>query len=111
MIQRLVVSMVISFILRQVAKFKSDTDWRKIKADLDKRVRDLIPGTWFDDEAVLVCRTLVDMAQVVLSSEQELQRVLELVADSKWDAAFALLKQLILGQIKVMSPVSVLLQD
>jgi hypothetical protein len=111
MVQRLVVSLVISFILRQVGKFKSDTDWRKIKADLDKRVRDLLPGTWLDDEGVLLCRSIVEVAQVVLSSDDKLQRVLELIADSKWDAAFAVLKDLILGQFKLQASLSSVLED
>lgn len=101
MLERWVIGMVISFVLRQVAKFKHDIDWAKVKADVDVRVRELIPGDWFDDEAVLAVNVVLDMVVAALSAQEDLERLLTLLAASDWQGAALALKELLL---KVWSP-------
>lgn len=96
MIERWIVSIVISFVLRQVAKFKDQTDWAKVRADLETRVKDLVPGTWFDAEAVLVVDLVLEKIQVALGATDVLRDILEKVAAEDWQGALLLLKELLL---------------
>jgi len=54
------IRLAITFVVRQLAKFGRDTDWDKVKVDLDQRVRKLVPGNFFDDAAVEIVFTAVD---------------------------------------------------
>lgn len=97
MIQRIVLSFLISFVLKQLEKFKEAIDWSKVKADVDVRVRALIPGTWFDDDAVKLVNTVLDALAKVLSSSDKMKALLELLAAQKYAEAAQALKDLLLG--------------
>ena len=97
MIERWAISIVISFILRQLAKFQKTIDWAKVKADLKPRIEQLVPGTWFDDEVVAICNLVLDRAAEVLAQGDAIEIILKLLADAKWQEAAAALKDLLLG--------------
>jgi len=97
MLERWLVSIVINFVLRQLSKFKKDIDWGKVRADLDTRVRALVPGTWFDQEAVAICNAALDGVLSVLSSTEDLERVLQRLAAGDWAGAYEALKALLLS--------------
>ena len=89
MFEKWLIGMVISFVLRQVAKFKSQIEWAKVKADLELRVRALVPGEFFDSEAVALCNVVVDGVVAVLSAQADLESILTKLAASDWDGALA----------------------
>lgn len=92
---KIVVNLVIAFIVRQVVKFGTSTDWSKVKADFDVRLRQLVPGTWFDDEAVCVANAVIDGAAAALSSPAELELVIRKAAAEDWAGAALALKALL----------------
>jgi hypothetical protein len=96
MLEKWLIGIVISFILRQLAKFQSSLDWTKVKADAEARVRALVPGTWFDQEAADICKIVLDAAEKALSSTTDLQAILQCLATSNWNGAYDLLKDLLL---------------
>ena len=95
MVERWLINIVISFVLRQLARFKGDIDWAKVRADMNVRVAALVPGTWFDNEACYVANALLDGVLVVLGSSAALERLLQLLATSDWNGAFEALKDLL----------------
>lgn len=95
MLQNWIISLVISFVLRQIDKFKETIDWAKVRLDLDVRVRALVPGTFFDAEAVAIADWLLDSVIYVLSAQGHLQSVLTKLATSDWAGALAELKELL----------------
>jgi hypothetical protein len=99
MIEKLVAHAIISFILGQLEKLKGQIDWDQLKAKLDQHVRDLVPGTWFDDAAVKFCDSIFAALRGVLDSGDTIKSLLELLAEQKYDEALAMLKDLLLGQI------------
>lgn len=101
MLERWLINLVISFVLRQLAKFKNEIDWAKVRVDMSARIAAVIPGTWFDDEAVYVANALLDGVLLVLGQTADLERVLALLAASDWNGAFEALKDLLL---KVWNP-------
>ena len=100
MIQKWLIGLGISFILRQLAKWQSGINWDLVKADLDKRIRDLIPGELFDDEAVAGMHALVDMVAAVLAAQSDIEKIISLAVDGKFAEAIEALKKLILDQFK-----------
>lgn len=103
MIQKLVVSFMISFVMRQLEKFHSSLDWDKIKRDLDERIRLMMPGSWFDDEAVLVANTALDMLRSVLEQGDNIKRLLELLTAKNYDDAARMMKEIMLGRLSSVS--------
>ena len=97
MLERWALNLVIAFIMRQLAKFGQTIDWAKVKADLDERVRALVPGTWFDDEVVALVNMVLDRCAEVLAHGAAIEALLKLLADQKWDEALQALKALLLG--------------
>ncbi len=96
MIERIVIGMVISFILRQLEKFNKTIDWEKVKSDLAVRVAALVPGTWFDAEAVAAVNAVVDAVACAMKQTGAFDEIMKLLADQKWSEAANRLKQLIL---------------
>lgn len=92
---RIVLNMVIGFVLRQLAKFGRDVDWAKVKADAEVRVRALVPGTWFDDEAVTLVNAAIDACRVAVAAEADWDALLRALAAQDWNGALMALKGLL----------------
>jgi len=95
------INLVIGFAIRQLAKFGADIKWELVKADWGARLAALIPGDWFDAEAVFVLEKALDVMSVVLSSAEVLEKIVDLVKAKDLSGAIALVKELIMG---VVSP-------
>lgn len=93
----IVAKLVISFILRQIEKFREATDWELVRADMHQRVALMVPGDWFDDEAQRVADFLLDGVIVVLKAQADLEQLMQALADKRWDAALAELQDLLIG--------------
>ncbi len=99
MIQRMVISFVISFVMKQLEKFKGSIDWTLVQKDLDTRIRALVPGSWFDDEACAVVDAALASFKAVLGEGADLKKVLELLAGQEYSEAAQLLKDIVLGHL------------
>lgn len=96
MLDRILVNMVISFALRQVEKFETGVDWAKVSADAETRIRQVVPGSWFDDEAAAVVRALIDGIKSVLGEKAQLEGLIRTIAGGDWPAASVALTRLLL---------------
>ncbi|MES3012647.1 MAG: hypothetical protein V4750_02820 [Pseudomonadota bacterium] len=94
---RLIMKLLVSFVMRQIEKFGHSIDWAKVKADLKPRIEALVPGKWFDDEAVTAVNSVLDAAAKALSATADLQKILDLLAAEKWAEALEVLKTLLLS--------------
>lgn len=99
-VDQLLGGFVIAFVVRQVEKFKKEVDWKKVKADYAKRAADLIPGSWFDDEAVKLSNHLIDSAERALGQPKTQEMILKLLADKKYDEAGIKLRDYLLKSWK-----------
>lgn len=97
MFEKLAMSMAISFVLKQLDKFKGTIDWAKVEADLDERVRALIPGTWFDDDAVNFVNSIMDGVKYVLADDSKVKGLLQQLAAQDWAGAASTLRALVSG--------------
>ncbi len=96
MLEKLLISIIVSFVLRQIAKFKDQTNWATVRADLEARVKDLVPGTWFDPESVALADLVLEKIEAALGATADLSALLHLVAAEDWVGALAFLKDLLL---------------
>lgn len=104
MIQKWVIGMAISFVMRQIGKWGKGIDWAKVKADVTERVKAIVPGEWFDAEAVAAVMALLDVAEKVLAATGELEKIVQMIVDGKMQEAWAALRQLILDAWKPATP-------
>jgi hypothetical protein len=104
MINKWVIGFVISFILRQLEKWQLTVDWEKVKADLKPRIEALIPGSWFDQSAVDLVFTFIDVVADVLAATGEIEAILKLVGEQKYQEAWEKLRDLILGNLQPINP-------
>lgn len=95
MYQIIVAKIVISFILRQIDKFRENTDWSMVRADLHARVALLVPGDWFDDEAQRVADYLLDGVIAVLAAQEDMAQLLQACSEKRWDLALDELQDLL----------------
>ncbi len=98
MLEKLVIKFVINFVLNQIAKLGGVLDFPKLKKDLDEKVREFVPGVWFDDQAVGILNKLLDVLEHVLGDKDNQKVILELLAAQKYNEAFLKLQELVLGQ-------------
>lgn len=104
MFQSWIVGLVLTFVVRQVAKFNENFDWHEFVADLNERVRKLVPGEMFDSYAVSLVEALLNGLRQVLASEDALAEIGKYAADGKWDEAINALKKLLLDVWDAQTP-------
>ncbi len=84
-------TMAITFAVRQLAKFGKETDWNKVKADADARIRDLVPGEFFDEFAVAFLNKVLDLCKEMMVDEANMTQLFTLIAEGKLNDAINLL--------------------
>jgi hypothetical protein len=107
MVRGWITGLVISFVMRQIAKWQTGLDWAKVRADLEERVRALVPGEMFDQAAVDLVMGILDAVQSVLAASKDLERIVRLAVDGKYQEAWVILRQLILDQMKPVTAIEV----
>ena len=99
MLLKFALNLVIGFVLRQVAKWQEGVDFSKVKADLDERVKALVPGAFFDDEAIYLVNNAIDVIAAILANTTELKVILDLVAGGDFKGGFDVLWKLLVGKV------------
>lgn len=84
-------TMAITFAVRQLNKFGEQTDWNKVKADADARIRDLVPGTFFDEFAVAFLNKVFDLCVEMLKEPEYMTQLMTLIAEGKLQDAINLM--------------------
>ena len=92
--EKLILKILINFIISQVDKFREEFDWDKFKVNLDSKVRDWVPGSWFDDTAVDFVERVFGSFRKVLEETDEIKSVIKHVADKEFAPAYDLIKDL-----------------
>lgn len=95
MINGVILQMVSYFIERQVMKFGENIDWGLIKADLEKRISDLVPGAAFDNVAKYLVSVLIDLVAELFKQAGTVatEKVAENVTNANRALAYELTKR------------------
>lgn len=104
MLNKWIIGFVIGFIMRQLEKWRETVNWETIKADLKPRIEALVPGEWFDDQAIALVFAFIDVVADVLSATGEIESILNLLAAQKYQEAWEKLRDLILGNLQPINP-------
>lgn len=88
MIPRQFIDLAVHFAVRQLAKYSTTIQWDKVKADLSKRVKDLIPGEFFDELAVTLLNKTIDVVAKFTADEVEMNAIIDLLQEKKFNEAF-----------------------
>lgn len=93
-IERWAIKWLINFILSQLAKFQEEFDWDLFKKNVDQKVVDVVPGTWFDATAVQFVNRVFDSLRRVLDQNDKIKELLQLLSEKKFGEAYDLIKSL-----------------
>lgn len=96
-----IITLVVNFLLRQIAKFGKDTDWVKVKADAVARISQVVPAWMLGSLADLV-NGAIDVLAEALASTDDLARIADLLV--KGDVAGALSELIVLVEKLVHGP-------
>lgn len=99
MFHKIIVSAVVSFILRQLEQFGMNFDWRLFEQDLERRIRGLLPGSWFDDAAVELMHKCLEVVKSGLGDKDTMQRVLSALAHKDMLAAGEAIRELLMSAL------------
>lgn len=99
-ILKIVVPYVLSFVVRQIAKWGEAIDWALVKADAEERVRALLPDWLFEDDVVEAVHLLLDICAEALGKSNALKAILEKCVAKDFAGALELARQLLVGIVK-----------
>jgi hypothetical protein len=91
MIETTIRNLLVSFFLRQLAKFSRSLDKVQLRVDLEDRIRKLVPGELFDDAMVDFSIRVLDILFTLLEIEEKAVLLIKLVADKKYEEALTYL--------------------
>lgn len=69
-----IISLVVNFVLRQIAKFADGTDWVKVKADALSRISQIVPA-WLLPSLADIVGEAVDILAEALKSTDDLAAI------------------------------------
>ena len=90
------IGLVLGFVLRQIDKFRNDLNWAKLKVEAAGYVADLVPGTWFDAEAIKLVHVVIDAGERALGDKENLEDLFQALSAKDWPEALMELKELVL---------------
>jgi hypothetical protein len=95
-IEQWIAQAALSFAIRQLAQFGEETNWDTVKKDFDTRVRDLVPGDWFDNQAADVSNEIISAVERALKNTKTLKIIGDLAIEGKTSEAIARLRDYLL---------------
>jgi hypothetical protein len=90
-----VVKMIVSYVVKKLAKYGSETDFEKIKIALKPKIISFVWGTFLDDAAILTVYATIDALQLLLQASETLEKIGTYVANEQWGEMLELLKKLV----------------
>lgn len=96
MVDKLIWKVVLSFLLTQIEKFGVMFDAKKFMAGAEQKIRDFVPGRFFDDDAVSAVTWAAERLDKILEKTSALEEILQELKDKDWAGALEALKRLLL---------------
>lgn len=88
-------TLVAKFALKQIQKYQKTINWDKVEADLEIRIRRLLPLPLLDDGVNYLMKLAINALRSALSDQNALQKLVSLLLDDKWSEALALVENII----------------
>lgn len=93
--EKILLKFAVTFCLRQVDKFGTGTDFERVKADFDVRVRALVPGEWLDDAAVGLVNDTIDLFASLCRDAAHLKQLAEAALSGDWGTTWSTFKAMV----------------
>jgi len=94
MFQKLIFEVVLSFVIRQIAKYGDSVEWDLVREDIREYVRKIIPGDAFDETCVSLVDHILDGVEYLIENI-EFSGVLEAIKSKDLKLAIQILRDLI----------------
>lgn len=88
-------TLVAKFALKQIQKFQTGINWDKVEADLEARIKTLIPVPMLDDGVNYLLKLAIRALKAALSDQNAMQQLVSLLIAEKWAEALAFVEKII----------------
>jgi len=85
------VTLIITFVVRQLDKFGDEANWELIEKDAEARIRDLVPGVFFDEFAVALLKKVLKLAREMMDDPDHMKAFLTALAEKRFQDAINLM--------------------
>ena len=91
MFQKYIFEIVCVFFMRQLTKYLESFEYELFKQDLENRIRDIIPGTAFDEAGVKFMNTILEGVEFIITNA-EVTGIIEAIKNKDLSLALSLIK-------------------
>lgn len=91
-----IVNLIVTFLVRQWAKFGASIDFAKFEATMIERLTAILPS-WLDADGTAFVKALVEGAKAVVGNTAAIDNIIRLAAAEKWNEAGAAMAKLLIG--------------
>jgi hypothetical protein len=94
-----ILNIIISFVVRQVVNFSTNTDWNKVKADADARISALFHIKFLGDAVTEIVNNTIDCLALALQDANSLAQLAAAVETGNWNNVYTVLIALLTNVI------------
>ena len=107
--QKMLLKFMIAFIMKQIEKLEKKIDWIALEKELDEHIRKFFPIKFLDEDLIFLASQIFKAIEHCLAQHDYLQKVVELVAQEKFDDALKAFEVMLKAELPPESPVVALL--
>lgn len=91
-----VMSILISFAMKQLQKFESEINWAQVQEDIEDRIKPIIPAPLYAgvDQVIIL---FISALKSALSDQTDLKQLITLIAAGNWSAAVTMIQKIVLS--------------
>lgn len=102
MLQSIILNLVFSYLAHALAAAEGAINWDKIQADLDAKLKAVLPG-WLEGEVQLLLDNAIYLVKKVAGTDGVFKQLISLIAAKDFSGIVSYLEQLVMGELQHVS--------
>jgi len=94
-----IVSVIVVFLVKQIDQVGHSIKWEEVSQNAVETVAKIVPGEIFDSFVSGIAAKAINVAKELLQDEAEMEKLVFLCIEKKWDVAVASLKEYVMAKM------------
>ncbi len=103
MLEKMVMSLVVPFVFRQLDKYKGAIDWQKVQDDLNKKIHEILPYPLLDSTADELVSVAIKAIKAALAQDDAFKSIIQALIEKNWSLAFDALKSIASASVGLLA--------